>query len=224
VRAAAERLKYRDFMTVALVIDREHVFPDNWIYIHDSRVHVGRIQNFKNWSPDMVPDAKQTCLGLEYFCSEGDHLWSMRDEDLVELGKRELATIGLVDPALICDGVVLRVPKAYPVYDDGYKQALSVVREYLARFENLQLIGRNGSHKYNNQDHSMLMAILAVRNVFGESHDLWAINADDEYQEEQREPVDENVRADVRRLATTQPLVPSRITAEHPRVSPVAES
>ena len=211
VRDAASQLKYRDFITVALIVDQPHVFDDNWIYVHDDSVHVGRIQNFKNWSPDMVPDASKTRLGLEYFCFEDDSLWSMADADLVELGRRELAATGLVDADRIVGGVVVRMPKAYPVYDTGYQDALQVVRAYLDGFENLQPVGRNGMHKYNNQDHSMLMAILAARNVLGERHDLWAINSDDEYQEElhadERDPTPD-LAQDLRSLRETEPRVP----------------
>jgi protoporphyrinogen oxidase len=202
VRTAADRLKYRDFLTVALILDRAQLFPDNWIYVHDPSVRVGRIQNFKNWSPEMVPDPALTCLGLEYFCSEGDELWGMDDGDLAALGARELDAIGLLQGARVVDATVLRVHKAYPVYDDGFAHALDTVRRVTEGLENLQLVGRNGMHKYNNQDHSMLTARLAVRNLFGERHDLWRVNADEEYHEEQ----------DLRALASSQPLVPRRIT------------
>jgi protoporphyrinogen oxidase len=215
ILAAADRLKYRDFITVALIVDQADLFPDNWIYVHDETVNVGRIQNFKNWSPEMVPDASRTCLGLEYFCNEGDTLWSMQDADLVQLAREELARIGLARLERIVDGVVVRMPKAYPVYDEGYEASLDVVRRYLTRFENLQLVGRNGMHKYNNQDHSMLTAILAVQNYFGAQHDIWAVNADDEYHEEvqREEKVPAAVgAADIRRLASTQPLVPVRVS------------
>ena len=184
VRAAADRLNYRDFITVALILDAPETFPDNWIYVHDDKVKLGRVQNFKNWSPEMVPDPKMTCLGLEYFCFEGDGLWTMADEDLVALGTKEMAAIGLIDPAKVVDGTVVRMPKAYPVYDEGYEDALGVVRRYLDGFSNLQVAGRNGMHKYNNQDHSMVTAMLAVQNLLGGHHDVWAVNADDEYHEE----------------------------------------
>ncbi len=190
VRAAAARLSYRDFLTVALIIDTPTLFPDNWIYVHDSRVKLGRIQNFKNWSPDMVPDQSQTCLGLEDFCFEGDGLWTMADADLLALGAREIETIGLLGGARVVDGTVVRMPKAYPVYDDGFMDALAVLREYLAGFSNLQVAGRNGMHKYNNQDHSMVTAFLAVENLLGEHHDVWAVNADDDYHEESDVDVD----------------------------------
>ena len=202
VRGAAARLKYRDFLTVALVVDQADVFPDNWLYIHDPSVRVGRVQNFKNWSPEMVPDASITCLGLEYFCSEGDDLWAMSDADLIALGTREMHAIGLVPAARVIDASVMRVHKAYPVYDEGYKAALHEIRGWLDRLPNLQLVGRNGMHRYNNQDHSMLTARLAVRNYFGERHDLWAVNADEEYHEEE----------ELRELASTQPLVPRKIS------------
>jgi protoporphyrinogen oxidase len=149
----------------------------------------------------MVPDPRLTGLGLEYFCSRGDDLWTMNDADLIALASREIAAVGLVDPRRIIDATVMRVDKAYPVYDDGYRDALVGVRAWLERFDNLQLIGRNGMHKYNNQDHSMLTARLAVQNLFGARHDLWAVNADEEYHEE----------ADVRALAASQPLVAQRI-------------
>jgi hypothetical protein len=155
-----------------------------------SEVQVGRIQNFKNWSPEMVPDAGKTSLGLEYFCTEGDALWTMRDEDLIELAKREVATIGLARVEDCIDGCVRRVPKAYPVYDSAYREHLDVVRGYVAGLENLETIGRNGLHRYNNQDHAMVTGMLAVRNlVDGEHNDIWAVNTDDEYHEEVRSAV-----------------------------------
>ena len=184
VREAAEQLQYRDFLTVVLIVDRPELFPDNWIYIHSPEVRVGRIQNFKNWSPEMVPDPATTSLGLEYFVNEGDDLWSMSDAELLALGEKETARLGLVEPGSVRDGTVVRVRKAYPVYDDGYREALATIRGWLAGFENLQLVGRNGQHRYNNQDHSMLTGILAARNVAGEEHDIWAVNVDEEYHEE----------------------------------------
>src|SRR5204863_7088891 len=166
VRKAADSLGYRDFISIALMIDRQHVFPDNWIYIHDPGVHVGRIQNFKNWSPDMVPDQSKTCLGLEYFCFEGDGLWTMNDGDLVALATKELAQLGMCSASEVFDGVVVRQQKAYPVYDDSYQANVSVVRDYLANsLPNLHLAGRNGMHKYNNQDHSMMTALLVARSI-----------------------------------------------------------
>ena len=187
---AANRLTYRDFLTVCLIVNKAHVFPDNWIYIHSPEVNVGRIQNFKNWSPDMVPDPAKTSLGLEYFCSEGDALWNTPDADLIELGKREVERIGLAGYTDIEDGCVVRVPKAYPVYDSDYREYLAVVREFVDGLENFQTIGRNGLHRYNNQDHAMLTGMLAVRNaVLGQRNDLWSVNTDQEYHEEIREEV-----------------------------------
>jgi protoporphyrinogen oxidase len=208
VLAAAGRLNYRDFLTIALIIDAPSLFPDNWIYVHDPRVKLGRIQNFKNWSPDMVPDPSKTCLGLEYFCFEGDGLWTMRDEDLVQLGTRELGLIGLLGGGKVVDGTVVRMPKAYPVYDDGFMDALAVVRDYLSEFTNLQVAGRNGMHKYNNQDHSMVTALMAAQNLLGDHHDVWSVNADDEYHEESQ--VDD-VYKDLPELEATQPQVPVSI-------------
>jgi protoporphyrinogen oxidase len=181
---AANDLKYRDFLTVALIIRKPMLFPDTWIYIHDPEVKVGRIQNFKNWSPFMVPDPNKTCLGLEYFCFEGDSLWSMPDDELIELGKRELETLGLGNKDDVEDGMVVRMPKAYPIYDSTYRKSLEVVRQFLKQFENLHLVGRNGMHKYNNQDHSMLTAILSAENILGANHDLWTVNVEQEYHEE----------------------------------------
>jgi protoporphyrinogen oxidase len=184
VRRAASQLGYRDFLTVALIVNRDGAFPDNWIYIHSPEVEVGRIQNFKNWSIDMVADPQKTCLGLEYFCNEGDRLWDMPDAELIELGRREIARIGLARAADVEDGVVFRQPKAYPVYTGDYKEHLERIKDYINSFDNLQTIGRNGLHMYNNQDHSMLTAILAVRNILGESHDVWAVNTGQSYHEE----------------------------------------
>jgi protoporphyrinogen oxidase len=189
VLAAARHLRYRDFLTVLLIVNRADVFPDNWIYVHDEDVGVGRIQNFKNWSPDMVPDPGKSSLGLEYFCTEGDELWRMDDARLIELGTRELERMGLVAARDVEDGCVVRVPKSYPVYDSEYEEALAAVREFVDGLENVQTIGRNGLHRYNNQDHAMLTGMLAVRNLlFGERHDLWAVNVDGDYHEEARAP------------------------------------
>jgi len=178
-------------------------------------VRVGRIQNFKNWSAEMVPDPKWTCLGLEYFCTVGDDLWGMSDADLVALARRELAQIGLGDPANVRRGVVVRAPKAYPVYDEGYAEAVRIVRDGLSGFSNLQLVGRNGMHKYNNQDHSMLTALLAARNILGERFDLWQVNVEEEYHEDAgaagAHPEFGNA---VKALASTQPRVPARIGTE----------
>ncbi|MFO0890108.1 MAG: NAD(P)/FAD-dependent oxidoreductase [Isosphaeraceae bacterium] len=185
VRAAAESLRYRDFLTVVLIVDRPETFPDTWIYIHEPEVRVGRIQNFKNWSPDLVPDSSRSSLGLEYFCFEGDDLWSRSDQELLELGRREIDAIGLVPASAVIDGCVVRMPKAYPVYDDAYQAHLAVIRNWLAKLGNLELAGRNGMHKYNNQDHSMMTALLAARNILGLGrYDTWKVNTDAEYHEE----------------------------------------
>jgi hypothetical protein len=181
---ATRKLGYRDFVTVVLYVDREDVFPDNWIYIHSADVNVGRIQNFKNWSPEMVPDPKRTALGLEYFVKEGDEIWSADDHTLLALGMQECAAIGLVDPLEVSGGTVVRVPKAYPVYPPDYQQDLAVLRDWLDGFENLYCIGRNGQHRYNNQDHSMVTAMLAVENIAGASHDIWNVNVEADYHEE----------------------------------------
>src|SRR5262245_3792143 len=187
VLAAAHQLRYRDFLTVVLIVNKPHVFDDNWIYIHDPQVKVGRIQNFKNWSPDMVPDPAKTSLGLEYFCTEGDAIWLTPDHELIEQGKREVERIGLARTADVEDGCVVRVPKAYPVYDADYRDHLASVRQFVDGLENLQTIGRNGLHRYNNQDHAMLTGMLAVRNmVLGQRNDLWSVNTDQEYHEEVR--------------------------------------
>jgi protoporphyrinogen oxidase len=188
VRKAAESLSYRDFISVAVMIDRADVFPDNWIYIHDPSVRVGRIQNFKNWSPSMVPDQTKTCLGLEYFCFEGDGLWTMDDAALVDLASQELAHLGVCTPEQVFDGAVVRQPKAYPVYDDEYEAHVGVVRDYLrTQLTNLHLAGRNGMHKYNNQDHSMMTALLVARNIAtASSLDPWKVNADAVYHEDIR--------------------------------------
>lgn len=183
---AANSLKYRDFVTVALMLKDQHRFEDNWIYIHDPSVKVGRVQNYKSWSPEMVPDPSMTCYGLEYFCFEGDGLWESSDEALIQLAKNELAVIGLADPRDIVDGCVVRQKKAYPVYDDEYATHVDVIRDELkTRFPNLHLVGRNGMHKYNNQDHAMMTAMLCVENIMAnrQIYDLWAVNQDAEYHE-----------------------------------------
>jgi protoporphyrinogen oxidase len=188
VLAAANGLSYRDFLSVALVIPTRRAFPDNWIYVHSPEVRLGRIQNFGAWSPFMVKDGR-ACLGLEYFAFEGDDLWTMADEDLVELGRRELATLGLVDASEVEAGYVVRMPKAYPMYDEGYKANVDILRGWLqANVGNVHPVGRNGMHRYNNQDHSMLTSILTVENILGASHDIWAVNVEGEYHEEKAAP------------------------------------
>ncbi len=184
VTLAAAGLRYRDFLTVALRIEGEPPFPDNWVYVHDPQARVGRIQNFRAWSPWMTPEPGRSCLGLEYFCFEGDDLWCSGDEELVELGRREVAALGLVEPQRVIGGDVVRVPKAYPVYDADYAGRVERIRAWLGGFSNLQQIGRNGLHRYNNSDHSMLTAMRAVENLCdGAGHDVWAVNADSVYHE-----------------------------------------
>ena len=184
VLEAARRLRYRDFLTVALIVDEPELFPDNWVYIHSSEVRVGRIQNYKNWSPDMVADPARTALGLEYFVQEGDDLWESADEDLVELARRECEALGLIPANRVRDGVVVRMKKAYPVYDDDYQAAVATMRGWLEGLENLRQVGRNGQHRYNNQDHSMMTGVLAARNLLGEDVDPWSVNVEQEYHEE----------------------------------------
>jgi protoporphyrinogen oxidase len=184
VRAAAKRLRYRDLCLVCLMVDQPQPFPDNWIYLHDPSTRAGRVQNFGAWSEDMVVPGT-TCLGVEYFCFEGDEIWELTDEQAVALATEELARIGLVDPAHVVDGVKVRVPKAYPMYDGAYREAVDACRSYLEGFENLKTFGRNGLHRYNNQDHSMWTAILATLNlVEGTNYDVWSVNAEAEYLEE----------------------------------------
>ncbi|MBA2296721.1 MAG: FAD-dependent oxidoreductase, partial [Actinobacteria bacterium] len=181
---AANRLRYRDFCLVALMTTEAEPFPDNWIYIHDPGTRAGRVQNFGSWSEDMVVPGT-TCLGVEYFCFEGDDIWEMSSEDAVEMAKNEMAKIGLIDPDKVIDGVKVRVPKAYPTYDLEYEPAVETIREYLSTFQNLQACGRNGLHRYNNQDHSMWTAILAAFNLAeGMSYDVWSVNTEEVYLEE----------------------------------------
>ncbi|WP_085808701.1 NAD(P)/FAD-dependent oxidoreductase [Sphingomonas sp. TZW2008] len=182
----AANLKYRDFLTVALMIRSPDLFPDNWIYIHDSKVKVGRVQNFRSWSPEMVPDPEVACVGLEYFCFEGDGLWSSSDADLVALATREMAQLGLCDADQVVGGTVVRQEKAYPVYDEDYAANVEALRrEIEARYPTLHCVGRNGMHRYNNQDHAMMTAMLTVRNIAAGArvYDIWAVNEDAEYHE-----------------------------------------
>jgi protoporphyrinogen oxidase len=183
---AADKLRYRDFITVAVVVEKPDLFPDNWIYIHEPSVKVGRIQNFRSWSPEMVPDEKLACLGLEYFCFEGDGLWTSEDSNLIALAKKELAQIGLATVEECIDGCVVRQKKAYPVYDDSYKANVETIRSELAdKYPTLHLVGRNGMHKYNNQDHAMMTAMLTVKNIIAgkAEFDIWNVNEDAEYHE-----------------------------------------
>jgi protoporphyrinogen oxidase len=184
VLQAARHLRYRDYLTVVLIVKRENVFSDNWIYIHTPEVKLGRVQNYKNWSAAMVPEASRTSLGLEYFLWEKDEEWRWPNERLIELGIRECEQIGLIQAREVEDGTVVRMQKAYPVYDANYRDSLEIIRHYLANFSNLQTIGRNGLHRYNNQDHSMLTGVYAARNITGETNDVWAVNTEMEYHEE----------------------------------------
>lgn len=181
---AADRLKYRDFLIVTLMLDHADPFPDNWIYIHSPKVKVGRIQNFRAWSKEMLPDQNTSSIGMEYFCQKGDGLWSSSNEDLRELASHELEQLGLAKATDVIDFSVIRQPKAYPVYDGEYKEALDTVSDWLKTLENFQTVGRNGLHRYNNQDHSMLSAMYAARNIMGEENDIWDVNVERSYHEE----------------------------------------
>lgn len=193
VLEAAQNLRYRDYLTVVLVLDVADLFPDNWIYIHDPDVQVGRIQNYKNWSAEMVPNPAYTCLGLEYFCDMGDPIWELSESELVELGLQELVQLGLASSEQMRDGTVVRMPRAYPVYDEHYQSRVDLVRAFLAeKLPNLQVIGRNGMHRYNNQDHAMMTGILAAQNILGHGpRDPWLVNADAEYLETDESEVTE---------------------------------
>jgi protoporphyrinogen oxidase len=194
----ARALRYRDFLTVALMVKKPDLFPDNWIYIHDPSVKVGRVQNFRSWSPEMVPDG-MSCLGLEYFCFEGDGLWSAADADLIALAKSEIEKIGLIAATDVVDACVVRQPKAYPVYDETYRDNVAMVRLDLeGSYPTLHLVGRNGMHKYNNQDHAMMTAMLTAKNILaGERiYDIWAVNEDAEYHEAGGSGVEEALRSE----------------------------
>ena len=185
-KRAAESLKYRDFLTVMLILRDRQMFDDNWIYIHDPSVKVGRVQNFRSWSPEMVPEPDKVCYGLEYFCFEHDGLWDSSDNDLIELARRELVQIGLAKEEDFVDGCVVRQKKAYPVYDDDYARHVATIRQELdTSYPNLHLVGRNGMHKYNNQDHAMVTAMLCVENILADTrlYDVWQVNSDAEYHE-----------------------------------------
>ncbi len=184
IQAAAKLLCHRDFLIVTLILDDPDPFPDNWIYIHSPEVNVGRIQNFRSWSPDMVPDKDRSSIGMEYFCNQGDGIWTMTTEDLVAMAAKELEHLGLAKAASVVDGTVIRQPLAYPVYDNHYRASLDTLRDWLGRFRNLQMVGRNGMHRYNNQDHSMLTAMYAIENIRGAKHDLWSVNVDQTYHED----------------------------------------
>ena len=223
VRRAADGLRYRDFLIIGLLVGRPSLFPDNWIYIHSPNVKVGRVQNFKNWSPEMVRDPETSFVGLEYFVNCGDELWSMGDEELIELGAREAHEIGLFDTSEVVDGIVVRMPKAYPVYDGDYLKHVHVIRGWLSGLDNLSTVGRNGQHRYNNQDHSMLAGLFAARKVLGEDLDLWAINEDQSYQEEVRSDDAPAPEVSDRRIPTSAPdRVARLIRSAFSRYDPVA--
>ena len=210
----ASKLRYRDFLTVALMVKSEDLFPDNWIYIHDDRVQVGRVQNFRSWSPEMVPDEDMACVGLEYFCFEGDGLWSSSDEDLIAQATKEMEILGLCDPKMVVSGAV-RQEKAYPGYDDDYEANVQAMRVELEdKYPSLHLVGRNGMHRYNNQDHAMMTAMLTVENILaGERiYDTWCVNEDAEYHEAGDEGADTKIGA--REVAPdTKPLSEDQVAA-----------
>jgi protoporphyrinogen oxidase len=187
----AKNLKYRDFITVALIVkDSNESFSDNWIYIHEPNVKVGRIQNFKSWSPDLIPDPALNCYGLEYFCFENDGLWASSDVTLIELAKKELVQLNLARPEHIIDGTVVRQAKAYPIYDEAYQTHVEEIRSDLQKnYPGLHIVGRNGMHKYNNQDHAMMTSMLTVKNILAGRmiHNIWNVNQDAEYHEESTE-------------------------------------
>jgi protoporphyrinogen oxidase len=207
-KRAADSLKYRDFLTVMLILKDRNAFEDNWIYIHDPSVKVGRIQNFRSWSPEMVPDPDKACYGLEYFCFEHDGLWDATDEELIQLAQKELMQIGLAHEGDVLDGTVVRQKKAYPVYDDDYAHHVATVRDEIEeRYPNLHLVGRNGMHKYNNQDHAMMTAMLCVENILADTklYDLWQVNGDAEYHEAGEAAAEETAASGLR-------LVPQRVS------------
>ena len=222
VRAASE-LRYRDFLTVALVVPKEYSFPDNWIYVHAKEVQVGRIQNFGSWSPYLVKEGR-TCLGLEFFVFEGDDTWNKPDAELVEQGKRELGILGLVDPAKVEAGYVVRMPKAYPFYDEHYKANVAKIVEWLdAHAANVHPVGRNGMHRYNNQDHSMYTAMLTAENIArGTRHDVWSVNVEEEYHEESN---GDDSRRGARGTGRDAPVIPrEHFAPDHPVHRPVSSS
>ncbi len=183
VVAAARRLRHRSFVTAGLIVDQPDPFRDQWIYVHEPDVAIGRVQNYRNWSPHMVPDESKCSVGVEYFAWTDDPIWSEPDEAIIDLARRELDHLGLVDAGAVADGIVVRMANAYPVYDSGYRERVAVVRGWLEGIENLQTIGRGGQHRYNNMDHSVMTGMLAARNILGEQHDVWGVNVEEEYLE-----------------------------------------
>jgi len=222
---AAQRLRYRDYLTVVLIVKQPELFPDNWIYIHSPEVKLGRIQNYKNWSPAMVPDLTRTSLGLEYFLWDQDEEWQWPNERLIAMGIEECRRLGLISPADVEDGTVVRMLKAYPVYDHGYQENLAAIRHYLSTVTNLQTIGRNGLHRYNNQDHSMLTGMYAAYNICGEHHDVWAVNTEQEYHEEeqrQQRPTDRVVPLRTHRETPPPPSAAEMIAEAFAEIDPMA--
>lgn len=214
VRQAANQLRYRDYLTVVLIVNRDSVFPDNWLYIHAPEVKMGRIQNYKNWSPEMVPTPAMTSLGLEYFLWDHDEEWEWPDERLIELGVRECAQIGLIEPREVVDGTVVRMRKAYPIYDQDYQTHIATIRQYLDHLPNLQTIGRNGLHRYNNQDHSMLTGLYAARNIVGDERDVWSVNTEQTYHETETAETS----------SVTDRAVPTRVAANIKDDGPTSEA
>ncbi|MDA9865206.1 hypothetical protein N9C96_00865 [bacterium] len=195
---AAEKLRYWDFLIVTLVLNSPDPFPDNWIYIHSDEIKVARIQNFRAWSKEMVPNDQQASIGMEYFCQEGDGLWDSDDDSLISLAAKELEQLKLGLKSDVAGGFVVRQPKAYPVYDTEYRAAVDTIAEWVDGLENLQTVGRNGMHRYNNQDHSMLTAMYAARNILGANYNLWTVNVERSYHEEFQIP-----KADLQQDAST---------------------
>jgi len=183
VRQAADALRYRAFLSANLIVDRPEPFPDQWIYVHAPQVRLARLQNFKNWSPHMVPDPAKTCIGAEYFVWPDEPLWRAPDQEIIELATQEIASLGLIEADEVLDGAVIRMSHAYPVYDPGYMERIQTIRNWLQQLDNLYTIGRSGQHRYNNMDHSMMTGILAAENVLGACHDVWDVNVEQEYLE-----------------------------------------
>ena len=226
----AGKLRYRDFLTVALMVKSDDLFPDNWIYIHDDRVEVGRVQNFRSWSPEMIPDDDMACVGLEYFCFEGDGLWASSDEELIAQATREMEILGLCDPAKVVSGAVVRQEKAYPVYDDDYEANVAAMRAELeAKHPSLHLVGRNGMHRYNNQDHAMMTAMLTVENILAGKrvYDTWCVNEDAEYHEAGDEGADTAIAGaaqETRELNADQIAALTSLRGVPERIAPAAQT
>ena len=182
--AAASQLRFRSFLVVNVILDRQGVFKDQWIYVQSPEVRMGRVQNYKNWSPAMVADPTKTSLGLEYFCTEGDALWRMNEVDLIHFAVAELEQLGLASRRHLIDGFVVRRPNVYPVYSLDYQRHVATIRSYLEGLSNLQTLGRGGLFRYDNSDHALLTGIYAARNVLGKGpYDVWTVNTDGQYLE-----------------------------------------